>query len=109
MSNPFTGKVSQIYDARAKIEKELCKLYESIDDAIQGNSMRVKVEGLVKRSPRKCFIFFLALRRRLLSLLCRLFLSNEVTFNALKLKLTTYVPDDVSGAIDSTILRKGQD
>ena len=44
----FLVQLIVLFYARAKIEKQLCKLYESIDDAIQGNSMRVKVEGLVK-------------------------------------------------------------
>ena len=35
MSNLFTGKTSKMYDAGAKIEKELCKFYESFNDAIQ--------------------------------------------------------------------------
>ena len=49
MSNPFTSKVSKVYDARAKIEKELCKLYESIDDAIHEKARRVRVESLVTK------------------------------------------------------------
>ena len=49
MSNPFTSKVSKVYDARAKIEKELCKLYESIDDAIHEKARRVTVESLVTK------------------------------------------------------------
>ena len=47
MSNPFTSKVSQVYDARAKIEKEFCKPYESVDDAIHEKARRVRVESLV--------------------------------------------------------------
>ena len=49
MSNPFTNKVSKVYDARSKIEKELCKLYESIDDAIHEKARRVRVEILVTK------------------------------------------------------------
>ena len=49
MSNPFTSKVSKVYDERAKIEKELCKLHESIDDAIHEKARRVRVESLVTK------------------------------------------------------------
>ena len=49
MSKPFTSKVSKVYDARAKIEKELCKLYENIDDAIHEKVRRVREESLVKK------------------------------------------------------------
>ena len=49
MSNPFTSKVSKVYDARAKIEKVLCKLYESIDDAIHEKARRVRVESMVTK------------------------------------------------------------
>ena len=49
MSNPFTSKVSKVYDERTKIEKELCKLHESIDDAIHEKARRVRVESLVTK------------------------------------------------------------
>ena len=39
-----------MYDARAEIEKELCKLYERIDDAIHEKTRRVRVESLVTKS-----------------------------------------------------------
>ncbi|XP_075258365.1 uncharacterized protein LOC142350403 [Convolutriloba macropyga] len=45
----WESKVSKVYDARAKIEKELCKLYESIDDAIHEKARRVRVESLVTK------------------------------------------------------------
>ena len=49
MSYAFISKVSKVYDARAKIEKELCKLYESIDDAIHEKARRVRVESLATK------------------------------------------------------------
>ena len=39
----------EVYDARAKIEKELCNLYESIDDAIHEKARRVRVDNLVTK------------------------------------------------------------
>ena len=38
-----------MYDSRAKIEKELCKRYESIDDAIHEKARRVRTESLVTK------------------------------------------------------------